>query len=334
MSIMQFKAMLIEEDANNYYKKNIRLLNKDFLPKNDITIKVLYSSLNYKDALSASGNKGITKKYPHIPGIDAAGIVVESNNPKFKIDDEVIVTGKDLGMNTFGGFSEFISVPADWVIQKPEMLTLKEAMIYGTAGFTAATGALEIQNAGIKATEAKVLVTGATGAVGSIAVAILSKLGYYVIASTGKNNEIEHLKSIGANEVINRDELNDNTGKPLLAKKWNAAIDTVGGSSLSTIIRSTADRGIVTNCGMIGSNTLEVSIFPFILRAVRLVGIASAETPMDLRLKLWNKISDEYRIDFNQDIYQEVTLEELPEKIDLMLKAQLNKKILVNIEGK
>lgn len=332
MQNSQFKAMLIEEEPNNYFKKSILFLDKNFLVKNDITIQVKYSSLNYKDALSASGNKGITRKYPHIPGIDAAGIVVESNNPNFKIGDEVIVTGKDLGMNTFGGFSEFTSVPAEWVVPKPANLSLKEAMIYGTAGFTAATGVMEIQNAGIKPADGKVLVTGATGAVGSIAVAILAKLGYHVIASTGKLEETEHLKSLGASEVIHRDELNDESGKPLLAKRWIAAVDTVGGAALSTIVRSTADRGIVTNCGMIGSNKLDVSVFPFILRAVRLVGIASAETPMDVRLKLWDKIANEYRIDLSEDIYQEVSLDELPGKIDLMLKAQLHKKVLVNLE--
>lgn len=332
MQNSQFKAMLIEEEPNNYFKKSILFLDKNYLVKNDITIQVKYSSLNYKDALSASGNKGITRKYPHIPGIDAAGIVVESNNTKFKIGDEVIVTGKDLGMNTFGGFAEFTSVPAEWVVAKPANLSLKEAMIYGTAGFTAATGVMEIQNAGIKPTDGKVLVTGATGAVGSIAVAILAKLGYQVIVSTGKLEETEHLKSLGASEVIHRDELNDESGKPLLAKKWIAAVDTVGGAALSTIIRSTADRGIVTNCGMIGSNKLDVSVFPFILRAVRLVGIASAETPMDVRLKLWDKIANEYKINLSQDIYQEVSLDELPGKIDLMLKAQLHKKVLVNLE--
>ncbi len=331
MTNLQFKALLIEEEPNNYFRKSILFLDKNNFKKNDITIQVCYSSLNYKDALSASGNKGITRNYPHIPGIDAAGIVIESNNPDFIIGQEVIVTGKDLGMNTYGGFSEIISVPAYWVVAKPENITLKEAMIYGTAGFTAATGVLEIQNAGIKPSDGKVLVTGATGAVGSIAVSILSKLGYTVIASTGKLDETEHLKSLGANEVIHRDELNDETGKPLLPKRWIAVIDAVGGAALSTIIRSTADRGIVTNCGMIGSNKLDVSVFPFILRAVRLVGIASAETPMPQRLQLWEKLSGEYKIDFRDDLYEEISLEQLPEKIEIMLEAKLRKKILVNI---
>jgi acrylyl-CoA reductase (NADPH) len=331
MTDSQFKALLIEEEPNNYFKKSILFLDKNILSKNEVTIQVQYSALNYKDALSASGNKGITRKYPHIPGIDAAGIVIESNSPKFVIGQEVIVTGKDLGMNTFGGFSELISVPADWVIVKPDNLTLKEAMIYGTAGFTAATGIMEIQNAGITPSDGKILITGATGAVGSMAISILSKLGYSVIASTGKLDETEHLLSLGASQVIHRDELNDESGKPLLSKRWIAAVDTVGGTALSMIIRSTADRGVVTNCGMIGSNNLDVSVFPFILRAVRLVGIASAETPMKQRLQLWEKLSGEYKINFTNDLFEEIILEQLSEKINLMLEAKLRKKILVNI---
>ena len=331
MTQSRFKAMFIEEEPNNYFKKSILFLDKNILAKNDIILQVQYSSLNYKDALSASGNKGITRKYPHIPGIDAAGVVVESNNPQFKIGQQVLVTGKDLGMNTFGGFSEFTSVPADWVVAKPDNLSLKETMIYGTSGFTAAIGVLEIQNAGITPDDGKVLVTGATGAVGSIAVSILSRLGYQVIASTGKLDATEHLKSLGAIEVIHREELNDISGKPLLTKRWIAAIDTVGGEALSTIIRSTADRGVVTNCGMIGSNKLDVSVFPFILRAVRLIGIASAETPMDKRLQIWDKLSNDYKIDFRDDLYDEISLDELPKKIDLMLEGKLRKKVLINI---
>ncbi len=332
MSKQKFKALLIEELSNNSFKKSVEFLDWNFLPKNDVTLEVLYSSLNYKDSLSAVGNRGITRKYPHIPGIDAAGIVIESNSADFKIGEEVIVTGKDLGMNTFGGFSEYISVPKEWIVKRPNNLTLKESMLYGTAGFTAATAVYEIQNAGITPRDGKVLVTGATGAVASVAIGILSKLGFQVIASTGKLEETEKLKAIGASEVIHRDELKDETNKPLLPKKWIAALDTVGGDALSTIIRSTADRGVVTNCGMLASNNLNVSVFPFILRAVRLIGIGSAETPYDLRLKLWDKISNEYKVEFDDKLYQECSLEELPEKIDLMQMAKLTKKVLVNIK--
>jgi putative YhdH/YhfP family quinone oxidoreductase len=328
--IEKFKALLIEENSEGKISKSIQNLDFSFLKKNEVTIKVEYSSLNYKDALSASGNKGITRNYPHIPGIDAAGKVVESCSDNFKIGDEVVVTGRDLGMNTFGGFSEYISAPADWVIKKPNGLSLIETMMYGTAGFTAASGIFEIQKGEIEP-GSKVLVSGATGAVGSIAVSILSKLGYHVIASTGKASETDFLKSIGASEVIDRKELDDNSPKPLLSKRWAAAFDTVGGSALSYILKSTADRGVVTNCGMIVSPKLETSIMPFILRAVKLIGIASAETPMPRRLEIWDKLSGEYKLNFDENRFEIVGLEELPDRIDSMLKGELKRKVLVKI---
>ena len=326
-----FRALIIKEDENGNITKSVETIHENYIPRNEVTVQVLYSSLNYKDALSSSGNKGITKKYPHIPGIDTAGIVVESKSDKFKVGDEVLVTGYDLGMNTFGGFCEYISVPSAWVVACPEHLTLKEAMAFGTSGFTAAVGILEILNAGITPDMGKVLVTGATGAVGSSAVSILSKLGFQVIASSGKESEFEHLKALGASEVINRNTLVDTPEKGLLSKKWIAAFDTVGGSALSYILKATADGGIVTNCGMIGSTKLETSIMPFIIRGVRLVGIAAAETPMPMRLKVWERLSTDFKVDLSDKFYEEVSLEELPSRIDSMLAGQLKKKVLVKM---
>ncbi len=325
-----FKAMLVEENADGTFSKQVKSLPGGFLRAGELTVRVQYSSLNYKDALSSSGNKGITRNYPHIPGIDSAGIVVECASGNFKPGDEVIVTGYDFGMNTFGGFSEYISVPEAWAVPRPAGLTLREAMTLGTSGFTASIGVSEIVRHGTTPGKDKVLVTGATGAVGSSAVSILSKLGFYVIASTGKKEEATRLEKLGASEVIDRSELAD-VPKAMLSKRWAAAFDTVGGEALSYVLKATADHGIVTNCGMIGSPKLETSIMPFIIRGVRLVGIAAADTPMPQRLDLWNKLSSDYKIPLEEDFFEEITLDELPSRIDLMLAGKLKKKVVIKI---
>lgn len=327
----KFNAFVVEELENNTFVRSIKQLSIDDLPAGDVIIKVAYSSLNYKDFLSAYGNKGITKKYPHTPGIDSVGEIVESKSDKFKPGDKVICTGYDFGMNTHGGYSEYVRVPAEWPVLLPEGMNLKDSMIYGTAGFTAAIGVNEILKAGIKPGMGRVLVSGATGGVGSMALAFLAKLGFNVIASSGKESEYEYLKQIGAEEIVSREDLQDTTNKPLLKKRWIAAFDTVGGQTLSTIIRATADRGIVTNCGMIKSTTLDVSIFPFILRGVRLVGIAAADTPYTERLEIWNKIAKELKPDVLDIMYKEIQLSELSNEMALMKEGKVRRKILVKI---
>jgi len=333
-----FKALVIEEKENSIFERNITTKNINELPQNEVLIKVHYSSLNYKDALSASGNKGITRKYPHTPGVDAAGIVVKSQSEKFKEGDEVICTGYDLGMNTSGGFGQYISVPADWLVALPKNISLRNSMIIGTAGFTAMNGVLEILNYDIKPQDGKILVTGATGGVGIMAVTFLAKLGYAVVASSGKVEQYELLKKAGASEIIGRDEANDISGKPLLGKKYIGAIDTVGGNVLATALKSTENYGIVATCGNIASTELNISIFPFILRGVRLIGLASAETLMPKRLKIWGKISEIIFINSNNPnfdfefLVKEVKLEQLSDEIDLILKGKQVGRVLVNMQ--
>lgn len=326
-----FKAILVEEHPSGKYSINIKERHLSELPQNEVLIKVKFSGLNFKDALSASGNKGITKKYPHTPGIDAAGIVEYSENPEFNRGDEVIVTGYDLGMNTSGGLAEYIRVPSSWIVRMPEKLTAEESMIIGTSGFTAASGIYEIMAHGITPDSGEVLVTGATGAVGSMAVAMLSKAGYQVCASSGKETAIPFLESLGASRIISREELNDTSEKGLLPGKWIAVIDTVGGNILSTAIRSTRDRGIVTNCGMLASNKLDVSIFPFILRAVRLIGIAAAETPMKRRLEIWDLIVNKLLPVNIKEIARTITLDQVPEELNIILKGGQTGKIIVKL---
>lgn len=322
----KFKAMLISETTEGLYERNVVDRSIEDLPKGDILINVKYSSLNYKDALSSIGNKGVTKNYPHTPGIDAAGIVVASNN------DKVLVTGYDLGMNTSGGFAEYISVPSDWVVKLPENLTLKESMIYGTAGFTAALSVYKLINSGVRPEDGDILVTGATGGVGSTAISILSKLNYNAIAATGKTNEKEVLISLGAKDIIDRDELDDASKRALLKGRWAGVIDTVGGNILSNAIKSTNYGGSVTSCGNVASGELATSIYPFILRGVSLLGVDSVQCDMETRTKIWQHLASDWKADNLHEYVNEVSLEELGGKIDEMLEGKHVGRTIVNIE--
>lgn len=314
----QFRALYITENEGEF-ERNIVNREIDSLPDGDILIKVNYSSLNYKDALSANGNKGVTRNYPHTPGIDAAGVIEESSCDKFNIGDEVIVTGHDLGMNTCGGFAEYIRVPSNWVIKLPKGLSLKESMYYGTAGFTAALSVFKLVQT-VNKEDGDILVTGGTGGVATIAAKILVKLGYSVVIATGKVEEQrEVLLNLGVKEVINRDEVDDNTGRPLLRPKWAGVIDTVGGNILSTAIKTTNYCGAVTACGNAAGISFSSSVFPFILKGITLYGIDSVECPMELRLKLWDLLANEWKPENLEDMVNIVSLEELNKKIDLII---------------
>jgi putative YhdH/YhfP family quinone oxidoreductase len=326
----RFKALVVSEENGKFIRK-ITERKIDELPSGDVLINVKYSSLNYKDALSATGNKGVTRKYPHTPGIDAAGIVASSSSNNFKVGDEVLVTGYDLGMNASGGFAEYIRVPADWVVKLPKGLTLKESMIYGTAGITAALSLYKLEQCSEEKIEGEVLVTGATGGVGSLAVALLSKNGYDVVASTGKKDKADFLKKLGAKEIINRLDVDDKSGKPLLNRRWKAAVDTVGGNILATVLRQMDYRCSVASCGNTYSPELHTTVFPFILRGVNLLGINSAETPMNLRLKIWHKLANEWKPDCLNEVFIECSLEHLSEKIDLIMQGQITGRVVVKI---
>ena len=338
---MKFKALIVKESAKGGGKfvREVSEKSIDELPAGDVLIKVRYSSLNYKDALSATGNKGVTRNYPHTPGIDAAGIVEESGNNQFKKGDEVLVTGYDLGMNTSGGFAEYVRVPADWVVKLPAGLSLKESMMLGTAGLTAGLSVYKLDEAGIDPAcretgkEGEIIITGATGGVGSIALALLSKLGYSTVASTRKKEKENYLKELGAKLIINSDELDDKSGKPLLNRRWKGAVDTVGGNILSTVIRSLDYRCSVASCGNALSPDFNITVFPFILRGVNLLGINSAETPMDLRKNIWQKLAGEWKPNNLENIITECSLEELNEKIDLILQGIITGRILVNLSS-
>jgi putative YhdH/YhfP family quinone oxidoreductase len=331
MDNITYSALVVEETDSNIFERIIKKTAIKDLPAGDVIVRVRYSSLNYKDALSASGNKGVTKTYPHTPGIDAAGTVEESMNDAFRKGDEVIVTSYDLGMNTPGGFGQYIRVPAGWVVKLPAGLTLKESMILGTAGFTAGMSVHRLTE-NIKPGDGDILVTGATGGVGSIAVGILSKLGYSVIAVSGKADAKSLLEKLGVKDIISRKELTEGSHRPLLKARWAGVIDTVGGEILGTAIKSTRPLGIVTCCGNVASPELPINVFPFILRGITLAGIDSQNCPMTLRKHIWTQLAHEWKFDTLEDLSHEISLHELNDNIVKILKGALKGRTVVNLE--
>lgn len=326
---MQYKALLVEE-LEGKFTSGIKTLETDTLAAGDVLVKVMYSSLNYKDALSITGNKGVTKKYPHTPGIDAAGIVEYSDSDLYQVGDEVIVTGYDLGMNTPGGFGQYIRVPAEWVVKLPVGLTLKESMIIGTAGFTAGISVSRLTDL-VKPTDGNIIVTGATGGVGSMAVALLSMLGYQVVAVSGKQDEFPYIQSLGASEIISRADFQEVDKRPILSSKFAGGIDTVGGPILENIIKSLQPLGAVTTCGSVSSTQLNLTVFPFILRGITLIGISAQNYPTALRQILWNKMASDWKLNNLEDLCTEISMEEILPNIDLILQGKLKGRTIVKM---
>ena len=327
----KFKAFVVEEKNGTFVRGIKTKLLRD-LPDGELRIKVHYSSLNYKDALSATGNKGVTRNYPHTPGIDAVGVIEQSSGDMLKVGDKVIVTSYDLGMNTDGGFAEYIKVPSAWAVKLPENMTMKEAMMYGTAGLTAGMSVLRLSEL-IQPEDGKIAVSGATGGVGALSVSMLSKLGYSVVAITGKESERDYLYSLGANEIILRNEIENFDKKPLLKPLFAGAIDTVGGVILENMIKATKSMGAVTCCGNVASPKLDLTVFPFILRGITLIGIDSQNYPMTQRADVWNKLSGDWKPDNLAETCKEIKLHELNEKIDLMLSGKLKGRTVINLLG-
>ena len=328
MKDIKYKAFFTKETESGF-SNSIENLSIADLEENDLLIKVSYSSLNYKDALSASGNKGVTRTYPHTPGIDAVGEVIKSNSSDFKDGDKIIVTGYDLGMNTYGGFGQYISIPATWAISLPNELSEAEAMSIGTAGLTAGLCVRKLLQNDLTPDSGDVLVTGASGGVGSVAVMVLSKLGFNVVALTGKQDQVDYLESLGASSVIIRSQMEEQ-GKPLQKGIYQGGVDTVGGNILSNFISQTSQRGAITCCGNVASDKLETSIFPFILRGVTLIGIDSAESLLEVKKEIWNNFSNDWKIDLEK-ITKEVFLESLSDEVEKILKGNQVGRIRVNL---
>jgi putative YhdH/YhfP family quinone oxidoreductase len=329
MKNIQYKAFVVDEKDGKFIQ-TIQTLSTDNLPVGNVMVKVHYSSLNYKDALSATGNKGVTKKYPHTPGIDAAGTVEHSDSNKFHAGDEVIVTGFDLGMNTSGGFGQYIRVPEEWIVKLPAGLSMKESMIIGTAGFTAGISVLKLSEL-VKPEDGKILVSGATGGVGSVSLTLLAKLGYSTVAITGKDTEYDFLKSLGTNEIISRADFQLQDKRPLLSAQYAGAIDTVGGPVLENILKMLKPLGAVTTCGSVSSTQLNTTVFPFILRGNALIGISAQNYPTDIRKSLWEKLANEWKPGNLLELYTETGVNDLNKYIDLILAGKLKGRTLVKL---
>jgi putative YhdH/YhfP family quinone oxidoreductase len=332
MTRKKFKAMVVQETPDGKYTRQITDKSFDELPKGEVLIKVQYSSLNYKDGLSATGHRGVTKNYPHTPGVDAAGIVEHSFSDAFQFGDKVIVTSYDLGMNTSGGFGQYISVPAAWVVPLPNNLSLKESMAYGSAGLTAGFCIIKLHEHRITPDKGEILVTGATGGTGSFALAMLAKIGYQVVAVTGKMNEKHFLIELGAKKVISREEATDTSGKPLLKGRWAGVVDSVGGEILATAIRSTKPYGAIACCGNVASPDLRINVYPFILRGVTLMGIDSQSCPMAFRRRAWEKIANEWKLTFLDRQTSVCSLEELDVEIDRILAGKQKGRVIVDLD--
>lgn len=332
MNIKTFRAFRVKENEKGKFERSIVERNIADLPAGDVLIKIHCAALNYKDALSFTGNKGVTRKYPHTPGIDGAGVVVESKNKAFKVGDKVLVTSYDLGMNTDGAFSEYIRVPAGWVIPLPSGLTLQESMIIGTAGLTAGIGLYKMEMMGQTPEKGAIVVTGASGGVGSMAVGILAKAGYKVIASTGKEDMTDYLKSIGATEVVDREFVDDPSSRPLIKPKWAGGIDTVGGNTLATLIKGCKSEGSIASCGLVRSPLLSTTVFPFILNGVNLLGLDSANFPKAARLQVWNKLADSWKLPNMDELATICKLHELDPHIETMLQGGSKGRVLVEMD--
>lgn len=304
----------------------------DELPEGDVLVRVAYSSLNYKDALAAMGPPGVvTKTFPHVPGVDAAGTVARSRVDEFAEGDPVLATGFDLGASRWGGLAEYVSVPKDWIVPLPEGLTLRESMMLGTAGLTAAMGVHALEQHGVTPRSGRVVVTGATGGVGSIAIALLAKLGYEVAAVTGKRWMHEYLKDLGAAEILGREEVRDRSDKPLLARRWAGAIDTVGGDILSTIVRATTHGGCVACCGLTAGTELSLTVFPFILRGVFLCGVDAAWCPLAVKRQTWDRLAGPWKLDCLDRIARFIGLDEAPSRLARMLGGGSTGRLVVRI---
>jgi len=328
--VQTFKAYRTFQDDTRILSRFVDL-SLDDLDAGDVVIRTKYSTINYKDALSYSGAGRIMRKYPTVAGIDMAGTVERSNDPRWKRGDKVIVTGYDMGVSHDGGYAEYVRVPADWVVRRPESMTAFDAMTLGTAGFTAALAIHLMLHNGLDPANGPVAVTGATGGVGSVAIEILSKLGYQVTAITGKQEGVHYLREIGASDVLLRQSLDVGKVKPLDKATWAGAVDNLGGDLLAWLLSTAKVGGRVAAVGLAADMKLSTSVAPFILRGVQLLGVDSVNCPMDLRQRLWNQLAVDWRPDRVHDQVRTIDFDELPTHFDAYLKGTVRGRTVVRI---
>ncbi|HLZ69065.1 MAG TPA: oxidoreductase [Dehalococcoidia bacterium] len=326
-----YRALVVDKQ-DGVFSVGVRELPFDQLPAGDVTIRVAYSTVNYKDGLACTADGRIIRGYPMVPGVDLAGTVTDSMNGRFKAGDEVVVTGFDQGVSHPGGFAEYARVPAGWVVKLPAGLSLREAMALGTAGFTAGLSVQRLEENGLRPGNGPVLVTGATGGVGSTAVSMLAGRGYEVAASTGKSSEHGFLRGLGAGEILTREEVSAQSNRPLEKERWAAGVDPVGGDTLAYLVRTTKYGGSVASSGLTGGTALSTTVFPFILRGVSLLGIESVMCPMAVREPLWQRLAGDLKPKgLSDSIAHEITLEQVPEVVPVILRGGVTGRAVVRI---
>lgn len=326
----QFKALWTKEQEDGSFETSLQELSIEVLGPHEVLVQVLYSSLNYKDALSANGHRGITQHFPHIPGIDAAGIILHDASGQFQAGEQVIITGFDLGMNTHGGLGELIRVPASWIVPLPANLSLKRAMQIGTAGLTAGMAVLALQQNQISPSSGEILVTGASGGVGMCAIKLLHHLGYEVVALSGKAEMKDVLLNIGASRVIDRLEFMAEKPRTLYPMSFAGGIDTVGGDVLVKLIKSLKFAGSVAVCGMAGGVELPLQVYPFILRGARMLGIYSADAPLEKKKEIWRLYANDWNYELDS-ITEVISLTHAPEKLSMMIEGRTHGRYVVQI---
>ena len=326
-----FKAFVVAK-TDEGFTATFRELTESNLPSGEVLVKVIYSSVNYKDGLASIPEGKIVRSYPFVPGIDLAGVVAESSDSRFNAGDEVIVTSYELGVSHYGGFSEYARVKADWIVPLPAGLTLQEAMALGTAGFTAALAVYKLQYNGLQPQNGPVLVTGATGGLGSIAISILKNLGYTVAASTGKESEHAYLRELGAEHILTREETAAESNRPLEKERWAGSIDAVGGTTLAYLLRTARYAGSIASCGNTGGINFATTVFPFLLRGINILGIDSVNCPMELRRHIWEHLASDYKPEHLLDtIAHEAPLSDLPQALAAILKGGMRGRTVIKV---
>ena len=327
----EFTALIVEE-RDGQTTTSLQSLPLDRLPEGDVLVRVAYSSLNYKDSLALTGKGKVIRSFPMAPGIDFAGTVEASDSPAFHVGDEVILTGWGVGERHWGGFSQMARVRADWLVPLPPGLTLQHAMGIGTAGFTAMLCVMALEGAGLTPGGREVVVTGATGGVGSVAVAVLSKLGYEVVAATGKTEAHDYLRELGAKRVVGREELQPEGG-PLASERWAGAIDTVGGDTLAGVLRAVARGGAVAACGNAGGVSLNTTVLPFILRGVSLLGIDSVMCPQGRRRRAWQRLAADLSREALERMTAVIPLRDVPQVANELLQGHMSGRTIVDVNA-
>lgn len=327
-----FKALLVEKNEEGKTSASVTEVSEDQLPEGDVTVAVEYSTVNYKDGLCIGPGGGLVRTYPHVPGIDFAGTVEASDDDRYKPGDKVVLTGWRVGENRWGGYAEKARVKADMLVPLPEGLDTRQAMAVGTAGLTAMLAIMALEDHGLK--DGPILVTGAAGGVGSVATAILAKLGHEVAAVTGRPEQGDYLKSLGATQIVAREDLTEVTRKPLEAEAWGGCVDAVGGAMLGRVLKQMKYGGSVAAIGLAGGAAIEGALItPFILRGVNLLGIDSVMQPYDNRLRAWQRIASDLPMDKLEAMVQPATLSDLPELGRDILKGQVKGRVVVDVKA-